>query len=216
MLNGIRKFGCMNAVTVALTVSYLGAGLAPTSLSSASSQTGTPGCGVQSSKTLRASARVRVFLVPQPRDISEVRVCQKNTDKSWLIGLPGARVERPIALSGLWAAATEERGKPQDQILRDVVARDAETGVQNLCRIGSANRPGQLITVHSLVVTTEGAMGWTGREKIQMAQPVVGACIDGSDTILARGAGVSLGSLALSGETLTWSNEGRQESFQFQ
>ncbi len=194
-----------------LIVSSLAIITVPDSTSSALAQG--PGCAAMPGVTLRGSARLRVFSAEESEGVRQVFVCQKETGTTRRLGLHAAIVGRPIALSDLWAAAVEERGKPQDELIRDVVARDVESGARNLCRIGLANRPGQLITVSALVVTGGGDIGWSGQEKLNMAQPVVGACVDGADQILARGPGLDLKSLDLSGETLTWSNEGRRESF---
>lgn len=172
-----------------------------------------PGCVTRPGATLGASARLRVFSAEAPEGAQEVFVCVKSSGKTRGLGVRSAIVRRPIALSGLWAAGTEERGKPQDELLRDVIARNGADGARNLCRIGIANRPGQLVTVTSLVVDSNGDIGWSGQEKLNGAQPVVGACVSGVGQILAQGSGLNLRSLRLSGDNLTWSNEGRRESF---
>jgi hypothetical protein len=202
----VARLGAATLIVSSLTIVTV-----PDSISSALAQS--PGCAAMPGVTLRGSARLRVFSAEESEGVRQVFVCQKETSTTRRLGVRAAIVGRPIALSGLWAAAVEERGKPQDELIRDVVARDVESGVRNLCRIGLANRPGQLITVSALVVTGGGDIGWSGPEKIGMAQPVVGACVGGTDQILARGPGLDLKSLDLSGETLTWSNEGRRESF---
>jgi hypothetical protein len=173
------------------------------------------GCAGGSGNTLRQNRFLRAFSIEEEEGARRIYVCSKSTGKVWPIAASTAVASPPIRLSGTWAAAATERGRGQDLLVRGVTSRNALSGHLNNCRVGAANRPGQLIIVSSLVVTNDGDIGWSGREKIGARMPVVGACIGDSDQVLARSADVVPHSLALSGDSLEWLNAGVEESFSF-
>jgi hypothetical protein len=198
-------------VAAGATALLMGSSLGPGSVSAMNAGT-EQSCKSHPGSTLRSSASLRVFATISPAGGRGIFVCAEPDGASHSVGGTTGKVGLPFALSESWVAAEEERGRPQDEFIRDVVARDARSGALNRCRIGASNRPGQLLRVSAIVVTEDGAIGWSGRERLGYREPVVGTCIQGTNEIVGRGQSVAVGSLKLEGRVLSWSNGGQRES----
>lgn len=169
-------------------------------------------CTARPGRTLVANGHLRLFSSEASSGRQTAYVCAKPSGRIWPLGSPDSIVQKPFGISRSWVAAASEEGRPQDLFIRDVVARGAFDGRTNSCRLGAANRPGQLLRLDVVVVTDGGRIGWSGEERIGYGEPVVGTCINGSVEVIARGADVETASLVLKGSVLTWMEAGSRRS----
>jgi hypothetical protein len=169
-------------------------------------------CTTQQGRTLAANRDIRLFSTDDANGSPTVYVCKKPDGRNWPVRSRDAVSRKPFGVSESWGVAAAEGGAPQDLFIRDVVARAATTGRTNSCRIGEADRPGQLVRVDVVVVTDNGHIGWSGEEHIGYGEPVVGTCVNGSAEIIARGADLGSSSLKLEGRVLTWMEAGSTRS----
>jgi hypothetical protein len=166
-----------------------------------------PLCGPSSAPTLFVQEATRIFSVGGHSPASFV--CDRASGSQVKLGK--MLVKAPFSVASPWAAGIEARGEGQDTASVNVTAVDVRSRAHLTCRIGSANRPGQLPRVSHLFAAPDGKFAVSAQVPLG-AGPELALCSESGLSILASGTDFPPSSVEVQGQILSWSQGGRRHS----
>lgn len=164
-------------------------------------------CGPPGAKTLFARGTIRIFSGGGQGPSS--LVCDGTSDSQVKLG--EGLVKAPFSIASPWAAATEARAEGQDTASVTVVAASVRSRQRLTCRIGAANRPGQLPRVSHLWAAPDGKIAVSAEVPLGEG-PELALCSKSGLSILASGMEFTPSSVEVRGQVLSWSQGGENHS----
>jgi hypothetical protein len=171
-------------------------------------------------KTLAASSELRLYSVASSASGEvTVYVCSKRSGRyrhvgpvrrskvTWSSSMPG-----PFSLAAPWGGGIEDRLVGQDTVRVYTAVRNVQTGESGHCRLGGADRPGQLPRVRGIFLDKSGSLAWVVIMRQGVQGPQIGVCESGVPRIVDTGYGIDTASVSLHGSTLTWLDSGTRQS----
>lgn len=221
----------MRRTASTITLVILALALTPTGTSAAhASRKTVPKCGRARSRLLLADSQAEVYDAPEvlsePTTLN-VYGCVYKTGRSRVIGIAPLPLseQRPEEVSGVLmptlagtaVAYTESHTSPYYISEEFVVVRDLVTGrMLHKVPTGTAvkPKPGQIGIgpAVALVVKGDGSVAWIVRTDAENGTYQVHAVDKTGSRVLATGAEIAPGSLALAGSTLYWTQGGQPHS----
>jgi hypothetical protein len=168
-----------------------------------------PLCGPPGGRSLFVRGGLRIFSGGGSR--SGTFVCDGASQTQVTLGK--GSVEAPFSVASSWAAGMEARAEGQDTTSVNVMAADARSREHLTCRIGVANRPGQLPRVSRLWAAPDGEVAISAQVPLNEG-PELAVCSGSGLKIFASGPEFVPAPVELQGQTLSWSQGGQRHSVQ--